>query len=276
MAKIYIDTNVFLDFYQAGTDRLGVFRDFATRATSVILPEQTIREFRRNRSLRLHDLASKASKDHGQTLFVTAIVREVSSFLKWTEARDEVRKRADEIAQQLLTWANDEASDPVLAEFEKLVATATSLPTTDIAIEKAKRRKVLGDPPSSPDKHTIGDELIWETLLEGCEGDLIVVSRDHTFHDHFGILKKEFEAKPGRSLRMVTRRLRDALDAIGEPSEPVRKAEEAIEARSSGDVPTTCPKCGNDEFLEYGYDGDEGDSAWWVECAKCHHLVDFI
>jgi hypothetical protein len=39
---------------------------------------------------------------------------------------------------------------------------------------------LLGNPPSSPDKITIGDEVIWELLLAKLREDLIVVTGDGT------------------------------------------------------------------------------------------------
>ena len=37
----------------------------------------------------------------------------------------------------------------------------------------ANNRKLLGNPPTSPDKHTIGDEIIWEMILENIKDDYI-------------------------------------------------------------------------------------------------------
>jgi predicted nucleic acid-binding protein len=50
MTRIYIDTNVFLDFYQSATDRMAVFQQLFERVDCIILPEQTVKEFRRNRA----------------------------------------------------------------------------------------------------------------------------------------------------------------------------------------------------------------------------------
>lgn len=44
--------------------------------------------------------------------------------------------------------------------FNILVTKSTLYSTTNSNIEKAKLRKLLGNPPTSSDKHTIGDELI--------------------------------------------------------------------------------------------------------------------
>jgi predicted nucleic acid-binding protein len=273
MARIYIDTNVFLDFYQSSTDRLAVFHELVKRASKVILPEQTLREFRRNRNARLSKLAKDVEANREGALFTTAVVQELPAFKEWVKFRDEAKRHAKDVAAQLRQWLLDESTDLVLKEFEKLVLGALHLPSTNDALLRAQKRKVLGEPPTSPDKHTVGDELIWETLLEGCKEDLIVVSRDGTFLENTAILKAEFLKHTGKRLVLVTSQLRAALDLVGESSEEVAKAEKAIEAKHVAGNPLEtgiCPKCGS-QMEEDGYEGSDGDSAWWLFCPKCKH-----
>ncbi|SRR6266567_1259204 len=235
MTRIYIDTNVFLDFYQAATDRLGVFRELVHRADKVILTEQTVGEFKRNRIARLTELARNIEKGSGSNIMTPAVIRELPQFKNWVQARNAARCHARAIAHQLRHWVIDETSDLVLAEFANLAAAATHLATTDVAIERARRRKLLGNPPTSPDRHTIGDELIWETLLAGCKEDLIVVSRDGAFLDNAGLLKSEYEATGDRRLILVTENLRDALSKVGVPSNEIETQEKAIQAKRPAD-----------------------------------------
>ena len=274
-AQVYIDTNVFLDFYQAATDRLAVFQELSKRSPRVILTEQTVREFRRNRTARLSELARNIDKAAEISLFTTAIVQEIPEFSEWAKAKDDAKKHAKSIAAKIRGLVHDESGDPVYKEFEKLVSTAQVLPTTSKAINLARLRKQLGDPPTSPDRHSIGDELIWETLKDGCKGDLVIVSRDRTFLENMGILKREFKSLKGRNLLHVTSHLRDALSQIGEPSKEIDEAEKELHAQKimkfSVD-PEQCPKCGG-RMEETGYEGSDGDEAWWMYCTKCGHEV---
>ncbi len=275
MARIYIDTNVFLDFYQAATDRLAAFHELVDKAANVVLSEQTIREFRRNRSARLSNLAREIESAKPGSVFTTAVVQEIPAFKEWVKAREQAKECAKAISQQLLAWLHDEKSDPVLAEFEKLIAKASVFATTPQAVDRAKLRKALGEPPTSPDKHTIGDELIWETILEQCKQDLILVSRDRTFLDNADLLKKEFEAAGNRRLVKVTASLREAFKDIGETAARIAKAEESIEAHHAAKeaIETgNCPKC-HTEMEEDGYEGSDGDEAWWLYCPKCAHQI---
>jgi rRNA-processing protein FCF1 len=71
MAQVYIDTNVFLDFYQAATDRIAVFAEIVGRATRIVMPEQSIVEFYRNRAGRLAELARKIADAPPPSLFTS-------------------------------------------------------------------------------------------------------------------------------------------------------------------------------------------------------------
>lgn len=271
MARIYIDSNVFLDFYQSATDRMSVFQEIAKRRECILVPEQTIREVRRNRALRLNWLALQIEKNFKSNIHTTSLVREMPEFKAWQTARDAAGKELQKIALQLKAWAKDESSDPVYQEFVKVYAYGTTMSTPRDAIAKAQTRKLIGDPPTSPDKHSLGDEIIWETLLACCEDDLVIVSRDHTFLDNEGILRFEFENTTKKRLLAITPSLSNALELIGSPSEAIADAER--QNQDDGDVQAIasgkCPTC-NVELREDGYEGSDGDEAWWMNCPKCH------
>jgi predicted nucleic acid-binding protein len=277
MVSIYIDTNVFLDFYQSATDRMGIFQELRERVDCIVVPEQTVREFRRNRAARLKHLADHVEKAANVNVHTTAIVRELPDFEKWVEARDVVKNHARAIATKLRAWARDESSDPVYQEFIKLYTHGTIMSTPKDALGKAQARKLLGDPPTSSDKQTVGDEVIWETLLALCDNDLIIVSRDRTFLDNESLLKSEFNIDGKRRLLAVTDSLGLALKLVGKPSTPIEQAEKErgqheVDARKALET-GRCPKC-DVEMDEDGYEGGEGDSAWWLTCPKCN-LVAF-
>jgi predicted nucleic acid-binding protein len=276
MIRIYIDTNVFLDFYQSATDRMGIFHELRARVDCIVVPEQTVREFRRNRAVRLIHLADQVEKSANVNVHTTAIVRELPDFKKWVEARDAVKNHSRAIATQLRTWARDESSDPVYQEFVKLYVHGMTMSTPREALAKAQKRKLLGDPPTTPDKYTVGDEVIWETLLALCDDDLIIVSRDRTFLDNESLLRSEYKIDGKRQLLAVTDSLSHALKLVGKPSPPIEQAEKddvQREANAEKALETgRCPKC-NVEMEEEGYEGSDGDEAWWLTCPKCSLLA---
>lgn len=61
--------------------------------------------------------------------------------------------------------------------------------------------------------------------------DLIVVSRDGTFHKHVAMLSAEYRERTGGSLALVTKKVSDALRLAGvEPPETIVAAEESASA----------------------------------------------
>jgi predicted nucleic acid-binding protein len=269
MASIYIDTNVFLDFYQSATDRMGIFQELQGRVDCIVFPEQTVREFRRNRAARLSRLADQVEKSAHVNIHTAAIIQELPDFNKWVDARDAAKNHATAIATQLRTWARDEASDPVYQEFVKLYTHGTTMSTSNDALAKAHARKLLGDPPTSPDKHTVGDELIWETLLVHCGNDLIIVSRDRTFLDNQSLLSSEFNIDGKRRLLAVTDRLGDALKLVGKPSITIEQVEkEDIQREAAARTAYTPPP----SWL-FGECNGCGKNAPLYPCPACHRSL---
>ena len=131
MARVYIDTNVFLDFYQSATDRLGVFRELVERADKVVLTEQTVKEFRRNRAARLATLSKETRRSAQVNIFTTSVVRELPQFQAMVEARNTIQALAGQMAHELDGWIANEQSDPVLREFNKLVEGSLVLSTDE-------------------------------------------------------------------------------------------------------------------------------------------------
>ena len=130
---------------------------------------------------------------------------------------------------------NDEQEDPVAKGILALPddKAVCYLELSDDAFLKAQKRKLLGNPPSSPDQHTIGDEIIWELLLAKFREDLIIVTRDKTYEENLPLLKKEYKQETGFNLLLVTEKLSEAVERIGkEPTleliEAEKKEEESV------------------------------------------------
>lgn len=272
MPLIYIDTNVYLDFYQAAHDSVAVFDELYAVRENLAITEQTGLEFTRNRNSRLAQLVSNIKKSNSLSPYTVSVVRDTPEFKEWLAAQNAAAAAVKKLAARIDYWVAEEDQDPVMKGFKKLIGDMKFYTTTAASIEKAKLRKILGNPPTSPDKYTVGDELIWETLLEQCEGDLIVVSRDKTFLENYGMLRAEYDNET-RKLLGVTRNLSDALKAIGKPVEAIVKAEKDVKAATNDEIVTgICSVCGT-EMDENGYEGNEGDSAWWLDCPKCGHTA---
>ncbi|MCE5339133.1 MAG: hypothetical protein LLF90_10680 [Methanomicrobiaceae archaeon] len=85
---------------------------------------------------------------------------------------------------------------------------------------RAHRRKLLGNPPKSTGADTIGDELIWETLLLNLEEDLIFITRDRTYRHHTAYLVQEVPGEDRRGGLTITEHISGALKLVGRPPSP--------------------------------------------------------
>jgi hypothetical protein len=215
MTRIYVDTTRLIDFYEVADDKIVQIEQLIKHKTKLVLTEQTLTEFRRRRVQALIDLSKGLKKtiddDRPKTV---AIVQRLEAFKDLTRL---YKAKAKEIFDFLQKLIDDEKEDPVAQQILGLSddPTVIYLPLTDTAIDQAKRRKLLGNPPSSPDKYTIGDEVIWELLLAGLTEDLIVVTRDATYHQNFPLLNREYQRKSGNKLLLVAEKLSEALAKVG-------------------------------------------------------------
>lgn len=271
MLSIYIDTNVYLDFYQAADDRLTVFKEILARSDAVLLTQQTTEEFLRNRISCLLKLSADIKRVSSVSMHTTAVVQSLPGFAKWKAAKEHAEHAAQEISKEILSWTEDEARDAVLAEFLNLAAKAKTLPFDEKLIQRAQQRKALGQPPTSPDRHTIGDELIWESILHGAKDDLIVVTRDRSFINNRALLSAEFKQRTTKTLLLVTPSLTLGFEKLGKGSEKVKAAEATLSIRQDPEHfrSVRCTKCGSHELDETGYEGGDGDDAWWFVCRRC-------
>jgi len=226
MAKIYIDTNWLIDFYRVTDDKTVQLKELQKHKSNLVLTEQTIAEFRRNRVAALKQLQAGFNKIlNSERPPNAAIIQKLSAQKELIKVSDERRK---ELSDHLARLIADETSDPIARDVLVLFADTAvkKFELDDAAIEKAHRRKLPGNPPCSPYKYTIGDEVIWELLLK-LQEDLIIVTRDSTHDDNFPILRDEYKEKTGHNLLLITGKLSEAVQKIGEtPPEELVKAED--------------------------------------------------
>jgi hypothetical protein len=142
------------------------------------------------------------------------------------------KKKGKEVRGHLEQMIADKKHDPVAQQFLALAGdpAVIQLELTDTAINLAHRRKLLGNPPCSRDKYTIGDEVNWELLLANLQEDLIVVTKDRAFDENSSLLSEEYQRRTGSKL-LITETLSQALKIIGRtPSKKLIEAEKQLPA----------------------------------------------
>lgn len=218
--KIYIDTNIYVDFYQAATDPVGAFDELITRSDVIVCTRQTINEFSRNRARVISKTTEEFKKSAKINPYTTALLRHMKEFQDVIDARDALKGAADALVAVLDQILDDTAIDPVFRKYLDLLGRIPIFETTELIFRTAHRRKLLGEPPSSESKPTIGDEVIWESLLANIKEDLVLVTRDNSFHENRQFLEAEFKIRTGKKLLLVTKQINEALRLAGKQESP--------------------------------------------------------
>jgi len=236
MMKIYTDTNWFLNFYRKALDDLALLDELVKYKGTLIITRQTINEFLRNRLTTLKVVISefKNSVDV-RPPHTTALLRSLPAHEELKSITEDYKKKAKEVSDYLQQVIEDDKKDPVTQKLFALWADAavTILEPSDELVDKAFRRKLLGNPPTSPGKYTVGDELIWELLLANMKEDLVVVTGDRSFLDNKALLQEEFSSRTGKTLKDITEKFSSALKTAGKtPSEKLIKVEKQIAGKN--------------------------------------------
>lgn len=265
--KIYIDTNWFLSFYQSNHERRAVLQTVVANANLIVLTEQNITEFRRNRSALLADLRDKVAKSTLVRPYTTSLILGMSEHTRLVELADELRAASEALVAKLEEIeAGIATGDEVLHAFNEVVTKCTVIPVLDDDVVKAQRRKVRGIPPSSSKRDTVGDEVIWECLLRGWEEDLAIVSLDGDFLRQQELLGAEFGAhRSHRNLVHCGKRMSEALKKFGSLTP------EAYQAEYGQDPWSRCGGCGGGDWQYAGREEEHDDSRY--VCGNCRAVI---
>jgi len=231
MAKIYIDTNIFIGLYQDALDRIDTLDEIAKQSQHFITTSQTINEFHRNRITVINKLIKRLDESTKFDFSYPSLIRDLPECKELLVIRDQIKDKSSTIIKYLKLAKNinqDLVGQKIVSILNNPLTIQCSI--SNQLIEKAQQRKLLGNPPSSKDKITIGDEVIWEALLSNVQEDLIIVSRDQTYTENLEVLKTEFQHATRYDLILVTKKINEAFTKIGvTPSTELVKEEDRID-----------------------------------------------
>lgn len=228
MTKIFIDTNIFLGFYETNNNPITIFdKDISKLKSNLILTDQVYDEFIRNRDKQLVNLIH-TSKKNKCTINTSSIIRSLAEFKDLDKMKDDFVYTNKLLTMKLQEMKDDTNKDPIYKSFLELYNdhNVTKYKRSNEIIKSAHERKLLGNPPVGYTQYTIGDEVNWETLLSNLKDDLYIISFDKTYEQHATFLKNEFKSKTGKEL-IIHDSISSVLKIIGqEPSEELNKFEE--------------------------------------------------
>ncbi|WP_209629863.1 PIN domain-containing protein [Methanofollis sp. W23] len=220
MTKVFIDTNLFLGLYDAGEDFKTVMGEIERLKPDLILPETVLDEFLRNRDRLLGHHARELRR-------AASAVQDPPSFLEsspeaavYEEASEGYVHALLALAQKVEAMITEKRDDPVWVAIEHLATDpeVRVIRWTGEHLGRAQSRKLVGNPPKNERGQTVGDEVIWEILLDEAKDDLIVITRDQTYRNHLSFLIHEFKQRTAHRL-IVDDRISAALRATDrEPS----------------------------------------------------------
>lgn len=179
---VFIDTNIFLNFYSFPDDKLNVLDELIelTGPEGIVLhlPKQVENELKRNRESKLQ-LAITEFRNAKLPSGVPQHMRGTDAAKQYEEAIKSADKAKSALLASSISLAlsNQLDIDKKLASLlEKSVKHAES----DEIYQRALIRTQKGNPPGKPEG--LGDRYIWETLLASVpEADLFIISRDSDY-----------------------------------------------------------------------------------------------
>lgn len=216
MAKIFIDTNKFLDFYRYKEENKEVLEKMSS-IDGIVITRQVIDEFNRNRLFeikRLLDMVEKKEKELTDGLcnidVVGIFAEEIIDMNKKNSKRiREIKENLVPLKENIKQMLTDDSKDIVLKCFNKILSNTSTViieDSEDIYNLAVKRNRLGGVPRSDKNNYkylTICDEYIWESLLQNADDDIIFVTRDNTYFDNSKILIEEFNRKTGKDIKFV-------------------------------------------------------------------------
>jgi len=268
---LFVDTNVFLEFYSSTKESLGQLKDLSEHLTAdgicLHLPEQVLDELWRNRETRLKTAADNFKKESHPG----GIPQHMLEYPQASEYRTAV-EAATRARNAMINQAATDASNNALPAdivLQDLIDKAELYLDDEQIFVRAVKRMQKGSPPGKPD--SVGDQYNWEVLLSRVpDGDLHIVSNDgdyvsalNTGRPHPSLEVEWKQSKNGKLhvykgvKPFLDRYLADAEEARGQPAaEPAASPPEPVQAHgvmlevAAAATPVTAPSAEKEAAIE--------------------------
>jgi hypothetical protein len=192
-ALIFIDTNIFLDFYRIKRSDVSMkyLQEIETHKNIIITASQVEMEFKKNRQEVILETIGEVKKNININLGVPAILSDakaVESMKKSKKGIEEQQKRLRLQIEKILK--NPNSYDPVYKSLQGLFKNNSEINLNrdnKIRFEVRKlalKRFILGYPPKKKADNSIGDAIMWEWIINCSKRTgkhIIIVTRDTDF-----------------------------------------------------------------------------------------------
>jgi len=182
--NLFIDTNIFLDFYHWGKEDLKELEKLhhliKNEKVKLFITEQVIDEFNRNREVKIWDVY----KDISSKDFSIQLPRFCQKYTtEYKKVFDSCKEMRDAMKTMIEKVDNDIENKKLNADkiVKKLFKVSCEVESKSF-LELARTRHDLGNPPGK--KKSYGDAINWEALLGKipAEEDLYLISRDKDYN----------------------------------------------------------------------------------------------
>lgn len=209
---VFIDTNIFLSFYQCSNEDLGELAKLSNyikdERVCLHVTEQVKNEFWRNRDSTINEEIRRLRNPNLPSQFP----RMCMGYDEYKTLYKILKECAGTYKSLLEVLENDIVNESLQADklISQVFKISSTTKITDEIIASARTRIELGNPPGKP--NSIGDAINWEMLLHSVPNgqDLYVVSKDSDFRsprnkEKFNsFLEKEWASKKNSRLHFFT------------------------------------------------------------------------
>jgi len=235
-ALIFIDTNIFLDFYRIR--RSDVSLEYLNRLEDckdrLILGSQVEMEYKKNRQKVILESLNKYSKPDWNKLTPPALLSDSQAAKQIEKSKKRIEKQQKVVNEKIENILGEPSRhDKVYQHLQRIFKYKSEFNLNRLSKKRfsirrlAKKRFTLGYPPRKNEDLSIGDSINWEWIVDCANRtnkDIIIVTRDTDFGVIYNgksylndWLKIEFQERVSKRRKLVlTDKLSFALKAIDE------------------------------------------------------------
>jgi len=250
-ALIFIDTNIFLDFYRIRKSNVSMkyLDEIEKHKDLIITSSQVEMEFKKNRQAVILESIGEVKKMNNVSISVPAILSNAKAVEMIEKSKKDISKKQKELKGRIdKILKNPSYNDPVYKSLQKLFKHDSPINLNRenkirFKIRNlAKKRFILGYPPRKKADNSIGDAVNWEWILNCAETSgkhIILVTRDSDFgcnyeDDSFlnDWLKQEFKQRISQKRKIIlTDKLSRAFQLVEIPvtEEMIEEEEKVID-----------------------------------------------
>lgn len=192
-ALIFIDTNIFLDFYRIRRTDVSMkyLEEIVKHKDIIITSSQVEMEYKKNRQSAILESIAEVTKKGNINLSVPAILSDAQALKMMNKAKKDIDDQQKKLKLQIeRILKNPNQNDQVFKSLQKVFSNKS-----DINLNRenklrfsirnlAKKRFILGYPPRKKDDNSIGDAINWEWIIKCAQitgKHIIIVTRDTDF-----------------------------------------------------------------------------------------------